>query len=142
MVATLVAIIILGVAAAAFLSQASPSPSTSAGTSGTPGATTTAPSSVGGGADIAAQSACLVDFRSITSALSDYRTLNGVLPDPGIAWATSTEHGGPFITTWPAQPRYFTLTWNGTVLSVHPARGVASHGTAGSSSPPTGCYSA
>jgi hypothetical protein len=107
---------------------------------GAPPATTTGPQNIGSEQQVADRTACQADFTAITTAMSDYRTLNGSNPPAGVAWATSTSAGGPYIQSWPSLAPAFSLTWNGTVLSVVPAKGRASHGSFGTSSPATGCF--
>ena len=142
LVATLLVVVILGVLATIVLTLQSPSTTSGTGATTPPGTTSTPPKSVAGGADLAARVACESDYLSITTALSDYRTLNGAWPGPGTSWATSSTRGGPFLQVWPSEQRYFSITWNGNVLSVVPAQGVASHSNAGTSSPKTGCFAA
>ena len=140
MIATLLVVIILGVVAAIVITQESPStPMPSPGANGS--TTTTVPHTVGSGADLAARAACEADFVALTTALNDYRALNGSLPGPGTSWAISAANGGPLLVTWPSEPRYFSITWNGSALSVIPVRGTSSHGTAGSVAAKTGCFS-
>ena len=122
LVATLLLVVILGVLAAVVLSGKHPTTTT------------------GTGADFAARAACESDFLAVTAALNDYRTLNGAAPSSGISWATAKAHGGPYLTTWPGQTRYFSISWNGAILSVVPTTGASSHGNVGTRSPKTGCY--
>ena len=141
-VATLLVVVLLGVLATIVLTLQSPSTTSGTGATTPLGTTSALPKSVGGGADLAARVACESDYLSIMTALSAYRTLNGVWPSLGASWATSSTHGGPFLQAWPSDKRYFSITWNGNVLSVVPAQGVASHSNAGTSSPKTGCFAA
>jgi len=145
MIGTLAVVIILGILVTIVLSSNHPStPSTTLGTtsSGAPVTTTTVPQSVGGAAQEAAISTCQLDFQAVTTALMDYRALNGAYPAEGIAWATSSAMGGPYMQSWPDGRPYFTISWNGTALGVVPFRGTASHGSIGTSTPVTGCFAA
>jgi hypothetical protein len=138
---TLLTLIILGVMVVIMFNTLGGSPS---GTGTTiPGATTTtAPATPANGAQEGATSACQLNFQSIETALSEYHALNGSLPAAGTAWATAAANGGPFMTVWPESGLYYTITWNGAQLSVIPVRGASSHGTAGTSSPKSGCFAA
>jgi hypothetical protein len=140
MVSMLIVVVILGALAAIVLTS-SPGPTTS-GTvaTGSPTTTTTTPQSIAGVVPPAQTSACEADFASLETAIGTYRTLNGGSPAPGTAWATSTANGGPFVQAWPSGAPNFSITWNGSQLSVLPKKGAASHGSYGSSSPVTGCF--
>ena len=142
MVATLLVVVILGVLASVVLTLQSPSTKSVAGDATPPGTTSTLPETIGSGAELAARAACETDYLSITTALNDYRTLNGAWPSAGTSWATSSTHGGPFLQVWPSEEQYFSITWNGSFLSVVPAQGVESRSNAGTSSPKTGCFAA
>ncbi|MGH9019467.1 MAG: hypothetical protein ACRDV0_00380 [Acidimicrobiales bacterium] len=137
MLASLVVLAVLVVVSLNFMTS-STTTTTTAGPS--KGPTTTAPSTPASGAVAAAVAACRSDFVEITTAIDDYRALNGSTPPAGTSWATSSANGGPLLQAWPQEALYFHLTWNGTTLSVVPARGVASHGSAGTLTPRTGCY--
>jgi hypothetical protein len=102
--------------------------------------TTTGPQNIASEQQVADRAACQADFTSISTAMTDYRALNGSSPPAGDAWATSTSAGGPYLQSWPSLAHAFSLTWNGTVLSVVPAKGRPSHGSFGTSSPATGCF--
>jgi hypothetical protein len=102
--------------------------------------TTTGPQDIASEQQVAERAACQADFTAIITAASDYRALNGANPPAGTAWATSTSAGGPFIQSWPSVAHAFSLTWNGAIVSVVPAKGRASHGSIGTTSPPTGCF--
>lgn len=78
----------------------------------------------------------------MTTALTLYRSLNGALPPPGLAWLTSTSHGGPFLSTALAPSSLYSLHWTGQLLEVRPRHGAGSNGNAGTASPPSGCYAA
>ena len=138
---TLAVVIVLGVmvtvALATLQPKATPSGTTLAGVT-----TTTVPKNAASGAQEAAISACQADFQVISTAISEYRALQGNYPGAGTAWATSSANGGPLLQTWPSEVQYFALTWNGSVLSVVPVRGAESHGSVGTSSPVTGCFAA
>jgi hypothetical protein len=140
MLSTLVVVIILGVLVTVVLSNSPGSKSTGGSSSQT--TTTLTPKSIGTEAQLAAVSGCEANYTSVATAVSTYSAENGSPPPAGTAWATSTSSGGPFIESWPADPKYYSITWNGVSVSVVPAKGVASHGSQGTSSPPTGCYAA
>ena len=143
MLATLVTIVILGVMAVILFNTLGGSPTGSGTTTTIPGVTpTTAPATPESGAQEAAVSACEANFQAIETALADYRALNGSLPSAGVAWATSTANGGPYLQIWPGSAPYYAIAWNGTELSVIPKRGRPSHGTDGTVSPKSGCYAA
>jgi hypothetical protein len=139
----LLTVIVLGVMVAIMFTTLGGSPSSTGSTTTIPGVTvTTAPKTPASGADEAAIAACQANFQAIETALADYRALNGSLPAAGTKWATATSHGGPFMQAWPENPIYYAITWDGAQLNVSPARGATSHGTAGTSSPKTGCFAA
>ena len=102
--------------------------------------TTTAPKTIAGGANEAAIAACQGDFESILQAVETYRALNGSNPPPGVAWASSGTHSGPYLQNWPSIASRWTFTWNGSTLSVVPVHGVAAHGSYGVRATKTGCY--
>ena len=137
MIGLLAVVVILGVLAVVALSQSTP-PSTSGSSGGTN--TTTAPQSVASGAQLAAVAACQADFALVKVALQDYRAVNGSPPASGTAWAIRSALGGPYLQSWPSVASYFTIRWDGSALSVIPAKGVASHGSYGTKSPATGCF--
>ena len=138
---TLAVVIVLGVMVTVALATLQPKATPSSTT--LPGATTTTiPQSAASGAQEAAIAACQADYQVINSAISEYSALQGDYPPSGTGWATSSANGGPLLQTWPSEANYFALTWNGSVLSVVPARGPASHGSAGTNFPPTGCFAA
>jgi type II secretory pathway pseudopilin PulG len=140
LIGLLIVVVILGVLATIVLSSShgSTGPGSAANTS--LGPTTTTPQSMASGARQAAVSACEVDFHSVDTALETYQALNGVPAPPGTAWATSSSYGGPFMQSWPSGAPNFSITWNGSTLSVVPAQGTASHGSYGTRSPATGCF--
>jgi type II secretory pathway pseudopilin PulG len=141
MIGTLAVVLILGVLATIVLS--SNHPATPSGSGASPlVTTTTVPQSVGSGAQEAAISACKLNFQALTTALADYRALNGAYPAAGTTWATSSTNGGPYLAAWPTDAHYYSIAWNGLILSVIPVRGVASQGSIGTSSPVTGCFAA
>jgi hypothetical protein len=143
MVSTLVTVIILGVIAGVVLSESSHSKSgPSTHVSGSLATTTTTPQSIGTEAQLAAVSGCETNFTAIATAVQTYSAENGSPPPAGTAWATSSTDGGPFLQSWPTDPAYYSITWSGASESVIPKKGVASHGTMGTSSPATGCYAA
>ncbi len=140
MVATLMVVLILGVLGTIVLTTHFGSTPTTTGPSLPPAQTTTIPSSPGSAALTAAVSACEADFALVTSAIANYQALNGVDPPTGRAWATSTSRSGPFLQSWPSDAQYFSLSWNGSSLSVVPIKGRASHGSFGVRSPASGCF--
>jgi hypothetical protein len=149
MLATLITILILGVMTVIMFNALGGTPSatvtapTTPGETTTPGSvTTTTPATPAGDAQKAAISACQLNYTAIETALSDYQALNGSLPAAGIAWATATANGGPYMQFWPNSAHYYSITWSGAQLSVVPARGAASHGSAGNSTPKSGCFAA
>ena len=143
MLATLLTVIILGVLAVIMFNTLGGSPSgTDTGTTIPGEVTTTVPATPANGAKAAAVSACQANYQALVTALTDYRSLNGSPPVAGTAWATSKSNGGPYLQVWPESATYYSITWNGTQLSVIPARGTPSHGSDGTSSPKTGCYAA
>ena len=136
MIALLGVLLILAVLAAIAMSSLS-GRTPGRGTAGLGGlSVTTAPPA--GAPDAAQAAACEADYQTVTAAIEDYRALNGALPPAGTAWTAGSSTGGPYLGSWPSDPR-FTLQWDGAQLNVLPATGQPSHGSAGSSSPPTGC---
>ena len=146
MISTLAVVVILGVIVTIVIANGgTPStPQTSLTGASGPGSgttTTTGPSTIGNDAKAAALSSCLGNFLIVESAISDYQSLQGAAPPAGTSWATSAS-SGPILESWPSDPPYYTLNWNGYVLSVIPEHGTASHGSTGTSTPPTGCHAA
>jgi hypothetical protein len=143
MLATLLTVIILGVMAVIMFNTLGGSPSTT-GTSTTIAGetTTTTPATPANGAQEAAVSACQTNYLAIETALADYRALNGSAPAAGSAWATAATNGGPYLQVWPESAPYYSITWNGTQLSVVPKRGESSHGSDGTSALKSGCFAA
>jgi hypothetical protein len=143
MVSTLVTVIVLGVIAGVIVSESSHSKaSPSTNVSGSAATTSTTPQSIGTDTQLAAVSGCEANFTVIATAIQDYSAVNGSPPPAGTAWATSSTNGGAILQSWPSDPQYYTITWNGVSESVVPKKGVASHGSMGTSSPATGCYAA
>jgi len=145
MIGTLSVVIILGILVTIALTINNPAPqSTTQATtsSGAPVTTTTVPKSVGSAAQEAAVSACQENFQAITTAIMDYKALNGSSPAAGTAWVTSSGDGGPYMQVWPDGLPYYSLQWDGTALNVLPFKGTASHGSMGTSTPVTGCFAA
>lgn len=85
--------------------------------------------------------ACRVDYEMVSAAVHRYKMLNGSLPRTGTAWAQDATDGGPFLRVWPRNNR-FVIEWNGSTLSVIPAKGAVAHDSIGTSSPATGCFAA
>ncbi|MGC2486818.1 MAG: hypothetical protein WA359_11315 [Acidimicrobiales bacterium] len=144
MISTLAVVVVLGVIVTIVISNGTPStPQTSLTGTSQPGGstTTTGAQTVGSDAKIAAIQSCLTNYAIIESAVSAYESLQGSTPPAGSAWATSTS-SGPILQSWPSDPPYYTLRWNGHVLSAIPEHGTASHGGTGTSTPPTGCHAA
>jgi hypothetical protein len=141
MVATLAVVVILGVIVTIAVSKGPSSPQTS---DRTPAGTTTSTSakSIGTEANEAAVSSCLGNYATVSAALATYKTLENSSPPAGAAWATSSGDGGALLESWPTDAPYYVISWNGVTLNVTPRKGVASHGTEGTSTPPTGCYAA
>jgi hypothetical protein len=139
MVSLLAVVVILGVVATVVISASSSSPSPTAEPGGGT-TTTTGITSIGSDATQAAVSSCIADFTAVTTAISTYETLQDAAPPAGSTWATSGTDA--ILSTWPSDPPYFRLTWNGRTLDVIPERGTPSRGTSGTSTPPTGCYAA
>jgi len=143
MVSTLVTVIVLGVIAGVVVSESSHSkPSPPTNVSGFAATTSTTPQSIGTDTQLAAVSGCEANFTIIASAVQDYSAVNGSPPPAGTAWATSSTNGGAILQSWPTDPQYYAITWNGVSESVIPRKGAASHGSMGTSSPATGCYAA
>jgi hypothetical protein len=142
MVSTLAVVVILGVIVTVVISNGPSGPKSTVGGSVVGTTTTTSVKSIGNDATASAISACLANYTEVNTALTYYRTLNGASPPAGTAWATSTTNGSALIDSWPSGLPRYRITWNGVQLGVIPQHGASSHGTAGVSSPPTGCYAA
>jgi hypothetical protein len=140
MLATLMVVTLLGVLATIALTAHFGSSPPGSGTSLPPAQTTTVPQNVASAANAAAKSACEADYALLLSAVANYRALNGSSPPAGQTWATSTAHGGPFVQSWPSETHYFALSWNGSIVTVVPVKGRASHGSLGVARPASGCY--
>ena len=140
MVMLLVVVVILGVLATLVLAGPHGPSSTNTTVKGSPPTSTTTPQSIASAVPQSQVSACSADFASLDAALGAYRAFNAAAPAPGTAWATSKAHGGPFLQQWPSGAPNFSISWNGTVLSVVPKKGTESHGSYGTLSPKTGCY--
>lgn len=89
------------------------------------------------GSSLATVAACRADYLTLAMALAAYRSIDGVSPPAGRTWATTGS--AALIHNWPKLSG-FAFSWNGTLLSVVPIAGTASHGSLGTSTPPTGCY--
>jgi hypothetical protein len=143
MVSTLAVVVILGIIVTIAISNGPSSPNTTvAGGTGAGTTTTTSVKSIGTEAKYAAVSSCLGNFATVSAALATYKALESAAPPAGTSWATTSTNGGALLQSWPTDAPYYVITWNGITLSVVPRRGVASHGTQGTSSPRTGCYAA
>jgi len=88
----------------------------------------------------ALRASCVAGVRAVRTALDYYTSLNGMAPPAGTAWATAASPSGPLLQSWPSGHGTYTISWNGAVLVVAPAHGTAASGSAGTESPPTGCY--
>jgi hypothetical protein len=142
MLSTLIVVIILGVLVTVVLSHgpdSKPAASANASSAATTTISTT-PQSIGIEAQLAAVSSCEADYLSVSTAVQTYNIENGSNPPAGTNWATLTSNFGPFLQSWPSDPKYFTIIWSGKSVDVIPAKGAASHGSTGTSTPPTGCY--
>lgn len=143
MLGTLLTVIILGVMVVIMFNTLGGSPTGRGATTTIPGAVTTmSPSTPVSGGQEAAVAGCQANYQAIETALADYRSLNGTSPAAGVAWATTTANGGPYLQVWPENALYYSISWNGTQLSVIPVRGASSHGSDGSISPKSGCFAA
>jgi hypothetical protein len=140
MVSMLIVVVILGaLVTIALAGPHGPTPSVTVD-KGSPSTTAATAQSIAGVVSRAQVSACEADFTSVDTAIGEYRTLNSGSPSPGTAWATSTTSGGPFMQSWPSGAPNFSISWNGSQLSVVPKKGATSHGSYGTSSPATGCF--
>ena len=136
----LLVVVILGVLVAITLKFGFGATSPSTTIAGSHATTTTAPSTPAQGATAAMLSACEANYATIQQAVATYQALNGAKPPSGSAWSTATANGGPILQAWPTSPGHYSITWNGSVISVVPVHGTASHGSYGVSSPPSGCF--
>lgn len=125
LVGLLMAMLILGIIAAVAIGGGITTPKTAATATGA-----------------TARAACASDYQTVNGAVQSYFGTNLVYPPPGTAWATSKAKGGPYLTSWPDDPRYYAISWNGSELDVVPAHGAPSFGSPGTSSPATGCGAA
>lgn len=124
MVALLVVVLILGVMSAIVLGGgfANPQPVVTATTGNVVGA-------------------CESDYDSVYEAAQSYFASNLAYPPAGASWATSRARGGPYLTSWPSDPAYYHIDWNGQGVSVDSVHGHPSYGSFGSKSSSTGCFS-
>jgi hypothetical protein len=139
MIATLMVVVILGVLVVIVIDQTLGTTSATSSASGS-STTTTVPQTIAQAVPPARLAQCEADFTSVQSAVSDFEALNGAPPARGTHWASASANGGPFLASWPTGAASFAILWDGTQLSVVPARGAASHGSYGTSSPATGCF--
>jgi hypothetical protein len=139
MLGILIVVVILGVLAAIALSQLEHTTTTHAA------AKTDASLKRSTGASStnqqAAIAACQADFQIVQQLLQLYQTEHQANPPAGTAWALSLASEGEPGDAWPSSPS-FSISWDGSVLSVVPTTGAASHGSSGTVSPPTGCFAA
>lgn len=144
LIGLLVVLVVLGVTAAIVVTALPSSTPTTLPTTATtpttraPGGhttTTTSPSIL----SAALLAACVANVQAVQSAAQTYETLNGLKPPAGSSWATSKAHGGPYLQSWPAPAGHVTVRWNGDTVVAAPAHGRAAVGSAGTSTPPTGC---
>jgi type II secretory pathway pseudopilin PulG len=84
--------------------------------------------------------ACESDYDSVSQAVQSYFASNLAYPPAGSSWATSDARGGPYLQSWPADPEYYGIDWNGQNVSVVPVHGHWSSGSFGSKTPSTGCF--
>jgi hypothetical protein len=140
MVGLVLVLVILGALVAITLSSnLGTTPSTVGDT--TPGASTTnAASSPSSRANEATASGCQANYATVAQAIETYRILNGLDPPAGTTWGSANANGGPFLQSWPSDAKSYAITWNGSILSVIPVHGRASHGSYGTSSPASGCF--
>ena len=136
-------LVVLG-ATAAIVVAALPSTSSltlpTSSTTSVGGGTTTSTSRTIVSAAVLAE--CVADVGLVQGAASAYATINGTPPPAGTAWATAAAKGGPYLHAWPSAPGQFSVRWSGAAVVVTPVRGRASTGSAGTATPPTGCYAA
>jgi hypothetical protein len=85
---------------------------------------------------------CRADYKVVSAAVRRYRSRNGMLPPAGTAWTHTTTDAGPLLRAWQRDRHDYTIQWNGSTLSVVPAKGVTAHDSVGTSAPPTGCFAA
>jgi len=143
LVALLVALVVLGASAAIVVATLPTTSSLTVPTSSTtPGGTgqhttTTTSRSIPSAALVAE---CVADVGAVQTAAQAYRAVNGTAPPAGTAWATRASRGGPYLQSWPSAPGQFTVRWTSSTVLVTPAHGRASRGSAGTASPPSGCY--
>lgn len=150
LIGILLVVMILGVMAAVTLGSLGYAPnSTMTGVpltmpGGGPLAATTSTTAVNSGAGNivgeATVAACRSDYANVEAAVHRFESLNGSPPPAGTAWASTTANGGPLLQSWPRGDHQYSIVWDGSTLSVVPAKGVAAHGSIGSNSPRTGCF--
>ncbi len=139
MIGIVIVVLILGVMAAIALSQLEHETTThAAGKTQSLLKRSTGASSTNQQAAIAA---CQADFQAVQQLLQIYQTEHQTNPPAGTAWAQSLATEGAQGDAWPSSSS-FAITWDGSVLSVIPTTGTASHGSSGAVSPPTGCFAA
>lgn len=85
---------------------------------------------------------CRADYARVSAAVKNFVRLNDVLPPQGMAWAHTVVNGSPLLRVWQRDIHYYSIVWSGSTLSVVPAKGATAHGSAGASTPPTGCFAA
>jgi len=133
MLSTLIVVVILGVIITIAIANHPGSAPT----------TTTTPTAKTVGADTQASTiaACMANYSEMSTAIATYQALHGVKPPAGTAWATSKASGSPILQSWSTTAVGYQIEWNGVTLSVLPTTGTASHGSFGTASPATGCFS-
>jgi hypothetical protein len=142
MLSTLIVVIILGViVTVAIANRPTSSPTSSPNAASATSTTAPTAKSVGSDAQTSTIAACEANFTTMDTAIATYRALHGVAPPAGTAWATSTADGTPILQSWSNSAVGYQITWNGVTLSVIPTKGIPSHGSYGTSSPATGCFS-
>lgn len=135
LVGTISVVVIIG-AMALFAMRISPTVVPSGVAPANSARTGSLPNGLTSGSSLATVTACRSDYLILTDALTTYRSLFGATPPSGRAWATTG--GTALLRAWPTMPA-ISFVWNGTLLMVVPATGVASRGSPGTRSPPTGC---
>jgi hypothetical protein len=142
MLSTLIVVIILGViVTVAIANRPASSPTTSPTAVSVTSTTAPTAKSVGSDAQASTIAACEANFTTMNTAIATYRALHGEAPPPGTAWAKSTSNGTPILQSWSSSAVGYQIEWNGVTLSVIPTKGTPSHGSYGTSSPATGCFS-
>ena len=142
MLSTLIVVVILGVIITiAIANHPGSAPNALGGTALATTTTTPTAKTVGSDSQASTVAACEANFSELSTAITTYRALHGGPPPAGTAWATSTTDGAPILQSWSTTAVGYQIEWNGVTLSVLPTTGTASHGSFGTASPATGCFS-